>query len=439
MIKLSKICSVRATKIRVLHPKQVLRKTHYMPWKQKLCIAVLATAVVPQVGLAGDLRIALPKRSKMTPVQELNREGVEALRKNQFAKARSLFYKAYLYDPDDPFTLNNLGYISELEGQVDRAQKFYEQAGQGASEAIIDRASTKAVEGKTVAQVANSIEDKTMQVNRQNVEAIRLMSQGRAPEAELLLRGTLAMQPGNPFTLNNYAVAKEMEGDYEEALKYYNAAAQTASDEPIIVTLNNSWRGKPVHQLAADSANKLTERMQGEQSVAAQVGRLNLRGVSALNRNAVYDARKYFEQAYKLDPSNAFALNNQGYVSEMDGDSESAQMYYGKARRSEQANTRVGFATTQTAEGKKLFEVAEDNNQKMETKMAQIQEARRRRQTGPVVLKRRDNTPVIPPPTQAQPQQQPTLGPPQPQVPQLTPTPRQQQVPPPQNNPAQPQ
>jgi len=393
-----------------------------MAWKHSLRIAILAATVVP-VGQAADFRIPLPKRSKITPVQELNREGVEALRKNQFTKARSLFYKAYLYDPSDPFTLNNLGYISELEGQVDRAQKFYELAGQGASEAVVDRASTKAFEGKTVAQVANAVEDKTMQVNRQNVQAIRLMAQGRAPEAELLLRGTLTMQPGNPFTLNNYAVAKEMEGDYEEALKYYNAAAATASDEPVIVTLNEAWRGKPVREMAASSAKKLTERMDREQSVAAQVGLLNLRGVSAINRNALYDARRYFEQAYKLDPNNAFALNNQGYIAEMNGDSESAEVYYEKARSSVQANTRVGFATNQQAEGKKLFEVAGDNDQKMETRMAQVQEARRR-QTGPVVLKRRDNTPVVPKPPDAQ--QQPTLGPPQPPVPAITPIPQSQ-------------
>src|SRR5215475_8263209 len=115
----------------------------------KLTIGISMLALVlPAVVYAGDLRIPLPKRSKITPVQELNREGVEALRKNQFTKARSLFYKAYLYDPDDPFTLNNLGYISELEGQVDRAQKFYELAGQGTSEAVVDRASAKAFEGK---------------------------------------------------------------------------------------------------------------------------------------------------------------------------------------------------------------------------------------------------------------------------------------------------
>jgi Flp pilus assembly protein TadD len=87
--------------------------------------SVLAAAIVAVVlsagAQAGDVRLNLPKRSKPTPVQQLNRDGVKAIEKHQYERARKLFYKAYLLDPNDPFTLNNLGYISELEGDVDRA------------------------------------------------------------------------------------------------------------------------------------------------------------------------------------------------------------------------------------------------------------------------------------------------------------------------------
>ena len=170
-----------------------------------------------------------------------------------------------------------------------------------------------------------------------------------------------------------------MEGDYEKALQYYNAAAKTGSSETAIVTLDKSWRGKPVVEMAAEGAKRVRERMDREQSLTAQVGRLNLRGVSALNRNSLYDARQFFEQAYKLDPNNAFVLNNRGFLAEMDGDPESASFFYEKARRAGDANARVGFANNQGAEGKKLFEVAAENNQKMDTKMTAAQDARRRR------------------------------------------------------------
>src|SRR4029077_19708024 len=90
------------------------------------------------------------------------------------------------------------------------------------------------------------------------------------------------------------------------------------------------------------SDRRVRERIEREQSLAAQVERLNLRGVSALNRNSLYDARQFFQQAYKLDPNNAFVLNNRGFLAEMDGDPESARFFYDKARRADDANARVG-------------------------------------------------------------------------------------------------
>ena len=383
-------------------------------------VSLLAALAASTPARAGDLRIPLPGRSKSTPVQQLNREGVEAIRKNKLEKARELFYKAYLFDPNDPFTLNNLGYISELEGSVDRAERFYSLAAQVPTDAVIDQASARTVEGQTVAEVSGAIEDKAMQVNRDNVTAIRLLSQGRAPEADLLLQGALRMDPGSAFTVNNYAVAREMEGDYEGAEKYYLAAAKLKSSEPVIVTLNTAWRGKPISELAAENAKAVRARIEHENSIEARVRRLNLQGVSALNRNARYDARKYFEEAYRLDPNNPFVLNNRGYLAEMDGDRETAQFFYEKARQSPQANVAVGYASRQTAEGEKLFQVAGDNNGKMEAKLAEKQESRRR-ETGPVVLKRRDNTPVTAPQPQPQDQPAPQLGPPQPPIPGLSP------------------
>src|SRR6516225_9959226 len=86
-------------------------------------------------------QINLPRRSKLTPVQRLNRDGVEAIKKNDYVSAEALFYRAYLYDPADPFTLNNLGYVAELRGQLDRAQKYYEMATKQGFDAPIDLSS----------------------------------------------------------------------------------------------------------------------------------------------------------------------------------------------------------------------------------------------------------------------------------------------------------
>ena len=241
-----------------------------------------------------------------------------------------------------------------------------------------------------------SLKDVPMQVNRMNVEAIRLLSQGRAPEAILVLQKALALDPRNTYTLNNLGVAKEYRGDYDEALKYYTAAADAHSSEPVIVTLNRAWRGKPVSEMAADSAKKLRERMQNAATAEAQAALLNVRGVSATNHNDWSTARQDFLKAYSLDPYSAFSLNNIGYLAERDGDLETAEFFYERARKAEDANTPVGLATRRSAEGMKLFAVATDSDQKVDGEITQVNAARRQL-AGPVQLKHRDNTPVVEP------------------------------------------
>ncbi len=72
-------------------------------------------------------------------------------------------------------------------------------------------------------------------------------------EADTLLQQALALDPKNAFTLNNMGVAKESQGEYGEAPNYYNAAANTHVEEPVIVTMNGSWRGKAVSDIARSS------------------------------------------------------------------------------------------------------------------------------------------------------------------------------------------
>jgi Flp pilus assembly protein TadD len=414
------------------------------------------------LGHAADLRLKLPKRSKPTPVQQYNRDGVKAIEKRDYRKAKQLFYKAYLLDPNDPFTLNNLGYISELEGDVDRAARFYDLSAENSSEAVVDRSSAKDIQGKTVAQVAGKTGENSLEVNRMNVGALSLLQKDRAPEADVLLTKALAIDPKSPFTLNNLGFAKEKEGELEQALSYYEKAAQMNSREKVIVTVHQSWRGKPISEVAADNADKIRKEMRHGEDRQAQVARLNLRGVSAINRNERDSARGYFEQAYKLDPNNAFTLNNMGYLAEMDGDQETASFYYEKAQAAPRSDHKVNVATRRDAEGQPVGGVATVSDQQVGTQMEAALE-QKRRQGGPVVLRRRDNSAVQPsteppPPSSTQPvtaPNQPQTAPPAtenqnlpasdqgaaPQVPKTIYPPEQQNPPPaqPSTNPQQPQ
>ena len=364
-----------------------------MAWKGWLVVLCVGAVWGVQTARAGDLKISLPKRSKLTPIQRLNREGVEAIRKNKLEKAKSLFYRAYLFDPDDPFTLNNMGYVSELEGQAEQARRFYALAAQMGTDAVVDRASSPHMEGQSFLSALSNAHDVPMEINRSNVAAVRLLSEGRAPEAELVLQHALNLDQKNPFTLNNLGVAKEAEGDFEGALKYYTAAADLHSEERVIVSQSGAWRGKPISEMASETAKRLSQRMQTVGAPEEKAGLLNLHGVAALNRNDREAAGKAFLQAYQLDPKSAFSLNNLGYLAEMDGDLETAQVFYEKARLAQKANARVGLATRQSAEGLKLFQVADDSNQSVGVKIGE-QSAARRRETGPIELKRRDGKPV---------------------------------------------
>jgi Flp pilus assembly protein TadD len=359
-----------------------------------LAIIFLTVGLAPRNAWARDLKLTIPKRSELTLVQRLNREGVDALRKRHYEKAETLFYKAYLFDPADPFTLNNLGYISELQGQLERAQKFYSLASEQANDAVIDRTNTKSLEGKPMRDAFANLNDVPMQVNRLNFEAIRLLSESRTPEADVLLQKALALDPRNTFTLNNMGVAEESRGEYEQALTYYTEAADAHSLEPVVVTLNRAWRGKPVSEMAADSAKKLRERMQNLATDQARAALFAARGVSATNRNDWSAARLDFLQSYKLDPNNAFSLNNFGYVAEKDGDFETAQLFYTKARGAEDAKDKVGLATRRSAEGKHLSAVVSDNDQKVGDRIV-LDDQARRLQVGPIELIHRDNTPVV--------------------------------------------
>jgi Flp pilus assembly protein TadD len=347
---------------------------------------------------AQQVRIPLPKKSKFTPVQQLNRDGVAALKKHDIGKAKRLFYKAYLIDPNDPFTLNNLGYVSELEGSLERAQRYYDQAKANTSEAVIDRSTAQEAQGKTVASVAGRTAEGQMKVNELNSEALGLLNRDRAPEADVVLQSALKLDPKNPFTLNNMGFAKEKEGELESAIRYYDSSAATGSREPIVIAFNKSWRGKPISEVAQQNADKSRKELSKAQDMQARVARLNLRGVSAMNRNDRKSARDSFEQAYKMDPKNSFALNNMGYLAELEGDTETAQSFYQQAQRAERARQKVMVSTRPEVEGQTVGHVAEESTTLVESSFEARAEARRR-SGAPPALRTRDNRIIVEPKT----------------------------------------
>lgn len=358
-------------------------------------LAVSAFMAIPTAGsawAADGFTITIPRRSELTPVQRFNREGVEAVRKHRYEKAEALFLKAYLYDPADPFTLNNLGYIAELQGQLDRAKRFYKLASEQACNADIDQSNVKDLKGKPMRLAFENLQDIPMRVNRMNVDAMDLIAQGHGFEAVALIEKALRLDPQNPFTLNNMGVAEEAVGDYTNALRYYTAAAESHSAEPVVVTMDRSWRGKPVSGMAEASAKSLQKRLRQISPDVEQAILFNHRGVFEANENNWSAAKQDFLHAYSVNPSGAFSLNNRGYVAERDGDLESAQFFYEKAQKAGDSNARVGLATQRSAEGKDLLAVSTDSNSKVDVELDKYSQERRQ-QKGPIELTPRGNAP----------------------------------------------
>ena len=360
-------------------------------------LVLLAVALAFQPALAKDLRINFPKRSDATPVQKLNQQGVKEIQRHNLRKAEKLFYRAYLLDPDDPFTLNNLGYISELQGKVERAERYYQLAAkENNSETVIARASDRNLEGRQLSEVTNAYGSLELRINRGNIQAMSFLQQGRNQEAEDVLRETLKLDPRNPFTLNNLGFALEGQGNLEAALQYYNQASITHSSEPVVVAIDPRWRGTSISDIAFRNEQAVRARLTSEQSAQDRAARLNVEGVSAINHNQMSKATDYFRRAYQLDPQSAFSLNNMGYVAEAQGDQETANEFYDLAQRGQDAAVPVSAASHHEMVGAAVGSVAGTNAQGTEANLEAEAEAKRRSHA-PIILRRRDNTPVTVP------------------------------------------
>ena len=352
-----------------------------------LAISILACAQA----FDRTLKIPIPERSVSSPTQKLNREGVAQLKHGHREKAKHLFYRAYLIDPQDPFTLNNLGYISELEGDGVHALRYYDLAARSHTDALIDQSSAAELKGRPLDEAFRKVATANQQVSKINEQAIVLFQKGQTFEARNMLRSAVVEHPKDPFLLNNLGYAMESVGDLNEALRCYSAAASIHSTEKVVVTPSAKWRGRPISEVAAQNAEAISQQIARGEGVEATAARLNLRGVAALNDNQPLQARELFTQAYQLDKQNAFTLNNLGYIAELEGDRESAEFYYQAASSSPDLSSKVSYSTRQDAEGHKIGDLATSNQTDVDNTLKTMAASRRRSQK-PVELIRRDQT-----------------------------------------------
>lgn len=101
------------------------------------------------------------------------------------------------------------------------------------------------------------------------------------------------------------AQAQFREGNYGLAFTSYRKAIDAADTDPV------AWLG---YAASADMIGKFDESDKAYRLLQPVIGNriefLNNYGYSLLLRGDLVGARRYFIQAYEMDPSNAFAANN---------------------------------------------------------------------------------------------------------------------------------
>jgi hypothetical protein len=94
----------------------------------------------------------------------LNLRGVAALNDNHPLVAREFFLQAYHQDAQNAFTLNNLGYLAESDGDRESAEMYYEAARSGGdAKARVSYSTRRDAEGQKIDNLADN--------NQSDVEA----------------------------------------------------------------------------------------------------------------------------------------------------------------------------------------------------------------------------------------------------------------------------
>ena len=118
----------------------------------------------------------------------LSFRGVSAANQNERLAAKQDFLNAYSLNPASAFSLNNRGYVAEMDGDLEMAQFFYEKARKaGDSNARVGLATQHAAEGKRLFTVVSDSNhqvdgelDKYSRERRQQTGPIELIPRNNA-------------------------------------------------------------------------------------------------------------------------------------------------------------------------------------------------------------------------------------------------------------------
>jgi hypothetical protein len=97
-----------------------------------------------------------------TPSQEQLADSIQAYREGNVQKFIQMTKKAYETDPNDPYVINNMGVVNELEGNRTAALAKYKEAAQKAGDRMIRYSQSDKDQGKLLRVVAQENYDNLM-------------------------------------------------------------------------------------------------------------------------------------------------------------------------------------------------------------------------------------------------------------------------------------
>ena len=89
-----------------------------------------------------------------SPAQRLLGQAVSNLNQGNTAQYKELVKKAYADDPNDAFVINNMGVVSEMDGNLPQAKAFYMEAIARAGSLKIGTTSDSRYSGKPLKDMA---------------------------------------------------------------------------------------------------------------------------------------------------------------------------------------------------------------------------------------------------------------------------------------------
>jgi len=212
----------------------------------------------------------------------VNRGNIQAmglLQQGRNQEAEDVLRETLKLDPKNPFTLNNLGFAMEGQGELESALRYYNDASLTHSTEPVVVALDRRWRGKAISDVAFNNEQAVRarlaseqsaqdRAARLHVQGVAALNHNEPDKALSYFRQAYKLDPQSAFSLNNMGYVAEAVGDEETANEFYSSAGRAfQSGIPVSTASHHEMVGEPVGAVAGSNAQSTEAALQAEAEV----------------------------------------------------------------------------------------------------------------------------------------------------------------------------